>query len=76
MREPRALISTEQLAAALGHPDFDYDCTTYREPTPPSSDDPYIAVPGRKTFEDAMFRAPTSSTCRASSPTRPRGCAS
>ena len=53
MREPRALISTDQLAAALGQPDLRiYDCTTYLEPTPPGSDDPYIAVPGRKTFEE------------------------
>ena len=53
MREPRALISTDQLAAALGQPDLrTYDCTTYLEPTPPGSDDPYIAVPGRKTFEE------------------------
>ena len=42
-----------QLAAALGQPDLRiYDCTTYLEPTPPGSDDPYIAVPGRKTFEE------------------------
>jgi thiosulfate/3-mercaptopyruvate sulfurtransferase len=53
MREPRALISTDQLAAALGQPGLRiYDCTTYLEPTPPGSDDPYIAVPGRKTFEE------------------------
>jgi hypothetical protein len=50
MREPRALIGTDQLAAALGQPDLRiYDCTTYLDPTPPGSDDPYIAVPGRKT---------------------------
>ena len=30
-----------------------YDCTTYLEPTPAGSDDPYIAVSGRRTFEDA-----------------------
>jgi thiosulfate/3-mercaptopyruvate sulfurtransferase len=54
MREPEALISTEQLAAALGRPDLRlYDCTTYLEPPPPGSDDPYVAVPGRKTFEEA-----------------------
>ena len=53
MREPKALIGTEQLAAALGQSDLRiYDCTTYLEPTPPGSDDPYIAVPGRKTFEE------------------------
>jgi thiosulfate/3-mercaptopyruvate sulfurtransferase len=54
MREPQALISTEQLAAALGQPNLRvYDCTTYLEPTPPGSDDPYIALPGRRTFEEA-----------------------
>ena len=53
MRDPKSLITTEQLAAALGQPDLRiYDCTTYLEPTPPGSDDPYIAVPGRKTFEE------------------------
>jgi thiosulfate/3-mercaptopyruvate sulfurtransferase len=30
-----------------------YDCTTYLEPTPPGSEDPYIAVPGRRTFGEA-----------------------
>jgi len=54
MREPRALISTEQLAAALGQPNLRiYDCTTYLEPAPPGSDDPYLVVPGRRTFEEA-----------------------
>ena len=54
MRDPQALISCEELAAVLGEPNLRiYDCTTYLEPTPPGSDDPYIAVPGRKTFEEA-----------------------
>jgi len=54
MHEPQALISCEELAAALGNANLRiYDCTTYLEPTPPGSDDPYIAVPGRKTFEKA-----------------------
>ena len=54
MRDPQALISTEQLAGVLGQPSLRvYDCTTYLEPTPPDSEDPYIAVPGRKTFEEA-----------------------
>ena len=54
MREPQALIRTDQLAAALGQANLRiYDCTTYLEPTPPGSDDPYIAVPGRRTFEEA-----------------------
>lgn len=54
MREPKALISTTQLARALGQPDLRiYDCTTYLEPTPAGSEDPYIAVPGLRTFEEA-----------------------
>ena len=54
MREPQAVISTDQLAAALGQANLRiYDCTTYLEPTPPGSDDPYVAVPGRRTFEEA-----------------------
>jgi thiosulfate/3-mercaptopyruvate sulfurtransferase len=54
MREPQALISTQQLAAVLGRPDLRiYDCTTYLEPPPPGSDEPYVAVPGRHTFEEA-----------------------
>ncbi len=54
MRDPQALISTGQLAAVLGQPGLRiYDCTTYLEPTPPGSDDPYLAVPGRHTFEQA-----------------------
>ena len=54
MQDPRALISTAQLASALGQPDLRlYDCTTYLEPTPAGSEDPYIAVPGLRTFEEA-----------------------
>jgi thiosulfate/3-mercaptopyruvate sulfurtransferase len=54
MRDPQALISTAALAAVLGQPSLRvYDCTTYLEPPPPGSDDPYVAVPGRKTFEEA-----------------------
>jgi len=30
-----------------------FDCTTYLEPPPPGSDDPYIAVPGRSSFATA-----------------------
>jgi thiosulfate/3-mercaptopyruvate sulfurtransferase len=53
MREPKALITTAQLASALGQPDLRvYDCTTYLEPTPAGSEDPYIAVPGLRTFEE------------------------
>lgn len=53
MKEPKALISTAELAGLLGTPGVRvYDCTTYLEPTPAGSADPYIAVPGRKTFEE------------------------
>ena len=53
MRDPRALIDTATLAASLGDPSLRvFDCTTYLEPTPAGSAEPYIAVPGRKTFED------------------------
>jgi thiosulfate/3-mercaptopyruvate sulfurtransferase len=48
------LITTAQLVSVLGQQDLRiYDCTTYLEPTPPGSDDPYIAVPGLSTFEEA-----------------------
>ena len=54
MRDPRALISTVELASLMGQPALRvYDCTTYLEPPPPGSDDPYVAVPGRRTFEEA-----------------------
>jgi thiosulfate/3-mercaptopyruvate sulfurtransferase len=54
MRDPNALITTTQLVNLLGDPALRvYDCTTYLEPTPPGSPDPYIAVPGRSTFEAA-----------------------
>jgi thiosulfate/3-mercaptopyruvate sulfurtransferase len=54
MRDPQALISTEQLAAILGQPGLRvFDCTTYLEPAPKDGDVPYIAVPGRHTFETA-----------------------
>jgi thiosulfate/3-mercaptopyruvate sulfurtransferase len=54
MRDPQALMSTEQLAKILGQPSVRiYDCTTYLEPPPPGSADPYVAVPGRRTFEEA-----------------------
>src|SRR5271170_2923043 len=52
MREPNALISTDALARDLSGGDLlVFDCTTYLEPPPPGSDDPYIAVPGRSSFE-------------------------
>jgi len=46
MREPNALISTDAVALDLSGGDLRvFDCTTYLEPPPPGSDDPYIAVP-------------------------------
>jgi len=52
MREPTALISTDALARDFGRAEMRiYDCTTYLEPSPPGSDDPYIVVPGRDSFE-------------------------
>jgi thiosulfate/3-mercaptopyruvate sulfurtransferase len=54
MREPNALISTDALARDLSRGDLRvFDCTTYLEPPPPGSDEPYIAVPGRSSFETA-----------------------
>ena len=54
MREPNALISTDALAPDLSAGVLRvFDCTTYLEPPPPDSDDPYIAVPGRSSFEAA-----------------------
>jgi thiosulfate/3-mercaptopyruvate sulfurtransferase len=54
MRDPQALISTAELAAGLGQANLRiYDCTTYLEPTPQGSAEPYRAVPGLKTFEEA-----------------------
>lgn len=54
MRDPQALIGTGELAALLGQANVRvYDCTTYLEPTPPGSAEPYTAVPGAKTFEEA-----------------------
>ena len=54
MQDPKALMSTQELATALGQANLRiYDCTTYLEPTPMGSEDPYIAVPGIRTFEEA-----------------------
>jgi thiosulfate/3-mercaptopyruvate sulfurtransferase len=53
LRDPRALIDTATLAASLGDPSLRvFDCTTRLDPAPAGSAEPYIAVPGRKTFED------------------------
>jgi thiosulfate/3-mercaptopyruvate sulfurtransferase len=46
------LISTAELAEILDRPDLRlFDCTTYLEPAPEGSSQPYLAVPGRHTFE-------------------------
>jgi thiosulfate/3-mercaptopyruvate sulfurtransferase len=46
------LISTAELADMLGQSDLRlFDCTTYLEPAPEGSSQPYLAVPGRHTFE-------------------------
>jgi len=46
------LIGTAELAEIIGQPSLRlFDCTTYLEPAPAGSDVPYIAVPGRHTFE-------------------------
>ncbi|MCX7365327.1 MAG: sulfurtransferase [Alphaproteobacteria bacterium] len=53
MRDPHAIIDTAALAASLGDPSLRvFDCTTHLQPTPTGSAEPYIAVPGRKAFEE------------------------
>jgi thiosulfate/3-mercaptopyruvate sulfurtransferase len=48
------LIATAELDEILGQPNLRlFDCTTYLDYQPPGSDIPYIAVPGRHTFEAA-----------------------
>ncbi len=52
MRDPNALITTDQLQAQLGDPALRlYDCTTTTVPPPPGEDVPYVAVSGRPAFE-------------------------
>src|SRR5262245_60350081 len=54
MRDPNALITTEALARALGDDRLRvFDCTTFLDPAPPGSDDPYVVVSGRASFEAA-----------------------
>ncbi len=54
MPERDGLISTAELAGILDQPDLRlFDCTTYLEYQPEGSGIPYIAVPGRHTFEAA-----------------------
>src|SRR2546423_11208101 len=46
------LISTAELADILRQADLRlFDCTTYLEPAPEGSSLPYLAVPGRHSFE-------------------------
>src|ERR1700733_6376086 len=52
MSGDHALISTVELADRLGQPALRlFDCTTYLEPAPAGSSEPYNAVPARDTFE-------------------------
>ncbi|WP_291847958.1 sulfurtransferase [Bradyrhizobium sp.] len=52
MPERNGLITTAELAGILDRPNLRlFDCTTYLEPAPAGSDVPYLAVPGRQTFE-------------------------
>jgi thiosulfate/3-mercaptopyruvate sulfurtransferase len=54
MPERDGLITTAELAGILDRPDLRlFDCTTYLEYQPEGSGIPYIAVPGRHTFEAA-----------------------
>src|SRR5712672_1582280 len=54
MLERNGLITTAELAAILDQPDLRlFDCTTYLEYQPEGSPIPYIAVPGKHTFEAA-----------------------
>jgi thiosulfate/3-mercaptopyruvate sulfurtransferase len=52
MAGQNGLVTTAELAGMLDRLDIRlFDCTTYLEPAPAESDAPYIAVPGRHTFE-------------------------
>ena len=54
MPERDGLITTAELAGILDQPGLRlFDCTTYLEYQPEGSGVPYIAVPGRQTFEAA-----------------------
>ena len=51
-REPRALIETEALEAALGDADLRIvDCTTWLRPAEPGDDAPYRVEPGRSDYD-------------------------
>ena len=76
MQTSRSLMTTEELAAALGDANLRiFDCTTYLEPLPPGSDSPYAAVLAGTPSRPATFRRRLS-ICRASFPTPRRNCAS
>lgn len=52
MPRRKELISTAELAGIIDQPALRvFDCTTYLEPAPPGVAVPYIAVPGKHTFE-------------------------
>jgi thiosulfate/3-mercaptopyruvate sulfurtransferase len=52
MPERNGLITTAELAGILDRPGLRlFDCTTYLEPAPAGSEAPYVAVPGRQSFE-------------------------
>jgi thiosulfate/3-mercaptopyruvate sulfurtransferase len=52
MPDGDGLITIAELAAILDRPDLRlFDCTTYLEYQPEGSDIPYVAVPGRHSFE-------------------------
>ncbi len=52
MAAHKELITTAELAGMLGEADLRlFDCTTYLEPAPEGSGVPYLAVPGKHTFE-------------------------
>jgi thiosulfate/3-mercaptopyruvate sulfurtransferase len=52
MASHHGLITTAELASMLGQPELRlFDCTTYLEYQPEGSGVPYIAVPGKHTFE-------------------------
>jgi thiosulfate/3-mercaptopyruvate sulfurtransferase len=54
MRDPNAIISTEELVALLGQPNVRvYDCTTHLDAPPPGVDEPYVPVPGLNSFREA-----------------------
>jgi len=71
MAEHDGLISTAELASLLAEPDLRlFDCTTTLEYQPEGSPIPYIAVPGKHTFEAGHIPVRIFWICRASSPIR------